>query len=227
MKNVITYRRVSTREQGRSGLGLEAQALALTAFAEANSLKVIADYVEVESGKVIDDTLEARPVLAAALARAKAEGAYVLVSKLDRLSRDVHFISGLMKFKVPFLVAALGVDVDSFTLHLYAAFAEKERQQISVRTKEALQAKKHRGGRLGTRNEKIAHKGAAAVRELALKRCQPAVEALKQNPEFPGAMSLADIAEYLESQGVEAPGGGNSWARSSVQRLLRRMEVRA
>jgi DNA invertase Pin-like site-specific DNA recombinase len=97
----------------------------------------------------VSDNLAERPQLCAALAASKAAGAPVLVSKLDRLSRDVHFISGLMAHRVPFLVADLGADVDPFMLHLFAALAEKERAMISQRTKAALAALKARGVKLG------------------------------------------------------------------------------
>ena len=112
--------------QGLSGLGLEAQRAAIARFAEAEGLEVMAEFVEVETGKGAD-ALDKRPQLAAALAEAKQHKCPVAVAKLDRLSRDVHFISGLMAQKVPFVVTELGADVDPFLLHLYAALAEKER----------------------------------------------------------------------------------------------------
>ena len=149
MKIAIAYTRVSTAEQGRSGLGLEAQRAAIEAFAAREEITITAWFAEVQSGKRISDTLTERPQLSAALAASKAAGAPVLVSKLDRLSRDVHFISGLMAHKVPFLVAELGADVDPFMLHLFAALAEKERAMISQRTKAALAALKARGVKLG------------------------------------------------------------------------------
>ena len=152
MKTAVAYTRVSTREQGKSGLGLEAQRAAIEAFAESEQITVSAWFSEVESGKRISDTLAERPQLSAALAASKASRAPVLVSKLDRLSRDVHFISGLMTHKVPFLVAELGPDVDPFMIHLFAALAEKERAMISQRTKAALAALKARGVKLGSGN---------------------------------------------------------------------------
>ena len=149
MKAAVAYTRVSTREQGKSGLGLEAQRAAITAFAEREQITVTGWFSEVESGKRVSDTLAERPQLRAALEASKAAGASVLVSKLDRLSRDVHFISGLMVHKVHFTVAELGPDVDPFMLHLFAALAEKERAMISQRTKAALAALKARGVKLG------------------------------------------------------------------------------
>src|SRR3954451_4204593 len=133
MKTTIGYYRVSTKQQERSGLGLEAQRTAVQRFAEAEGLAIMAEYVEIETGKGYD-ALDRRPKLAAALAAAKRAKCSVLVSKLDRLSRDVAFISGLMAQRVPFIVAELGRDADPFMLHLYAALAEKERRLISERT---------------------------------------------------------------------------------------------
>ena len=152
MKTAVAYTRVSTAEQGRSGLGLEAQRAAIQAFADREGIAIQAWYAEVQSGKRVSDTLAERPQLSAALAASKAAGAPVLVSKLDRLSRDVHFISGLMVHKVHFMVAELGPDVDPFMLHLFAALAEKERAMISQRTKAALAALKARGVKLGPKN---------------------------------------------------------------------------
>ena len=152
MKTAVAYTRVSTAEQGRSGLGLEAQRAAIEAFAEREQITISGWFSEVQSGKRVSDTLAERPQLSAALKASQAAGAPVLVSKLDRLSRDVHFISGLMAHKVPFLVAELGADVDPFMLHLFAALAEKERALISQRTKSALAALKARGVKLGPKN---------------------------------------------------------------------------
>src|SRR5262249_645197 len=147
---IISYLRVSTATQGRSGLGLEAQREANARFAEANGFAIAAEHVEVETGKGAD-ALDRRPVLAAALAEARRKRCPVLVSKLDRLSRDVHFISGLMVHRVPFIVAELGPEVDPFMLHIYAALSQKERALISARTKDALRAAKARGRELGNR----------------------------------------------------------------------------
>jgi DNA invertase Pin-like site-specific DNA recombinase len=149
MKTAIAYTRVSTAEQGRSGLGLEAQRTAIEVFAEREGIAISAWFSECQSGKRISDTLLERPQLRAALEASQAAGAPVLVSKLDRLSRDVHFISGLMVHKAPFIVAELGLNTDPFTLHLWAALAEKERNLISQRTKAALAALKARGVILG------------------------------------------------------------------------------
>src|SRR4051812_18479052 len=144
VREAVGYIRVSTARQGRSGLGLEAQQAALTRFAEAEGFKLLQTFTETESGA--DDD---RPQLNAAIERARKAKAPVVVAKLDRLSRDVAYIAGLMKSKVPFIVTELGADTDPFLLHIYAALAEKERALISRRTKEALAAAKARGVTLG------------------------------------------------------------------------------
>ena len=124
MSPLIAYYRVSTQKQGRSGLGLEAQRKAVTSFAEAESFEIVAEFTEVETGKG-SDALDRRPQLKAALKAAKKARCEVAVAKLDRLSRDVAFISGLMAQRVPFIVTALGRNVDPFMLHIYAAMAQQ------------------------------------------------------------------------------------------------------
>jgi DNA invertase Pin-like site-specific DNA recombinase len=146
MLPAVAYIRVSRPKQGRSGLSLEAQQAAIRAFCAQHSYSIEAEYREVETGKGAD-ALERRPELAAAMKLArklgrggKAGAAPVIIAKLDRLSRDVHFISGRMVQRVPFIVTELGPDVDPFMLHIQAAVAEKERNRIAQRTKEALAA---------------------------------------------------------------------------------------
>jgi DNA invertase Pin-like site-specific DNA recombinase len=153
MKPIVAYYRVSTQKQARSGkkglgLGLEAQREALERFALANGLQIIAELTEIETGKGAD-ALELRPQLAGALNIARKRKCSIAVAKLDRLSRDVHFISGLMVHRIPFIVAELGADIDPFMLHIYAALAQKERALISERTKAALRAAKAQGTVLG------------------------------------------------------------------------------
>lgn len=164
----VAYCRVSSREQGRSGLGLEAQRAAITSFCEADGTLEIAEwFTEVESGKRVSDTLKARPQLKAALDRAASLNGPVIVSKLDRLSRDVHFVSGLMVHGVEFIACELGRQSDPFMLHLFAALAEKERALISQRTIAALTALKARGVKLGSGNP---HAGGAVMRARAIVR---------------------------------------------------------
>jgi DNA invertase Pin-like site-specific DNA recombinase len=139
MEHAVAYYRVSTKRQQRSGLGIDAQRAAVTRFTEAVGFSIVGEYVEAETGKGAD-ALDRRPELGAALATARKLKCSVVVAKLDRLSRDVAFIAGLMAQRVPFVVAELGRDADPFMLHLYAALAEKERRLISERTKAALAA---------------------------------------------------------------------------------------
>src|SRR4051812_7138853 len=117
MKPIVSYLRVSTEQQGKSGLGIEAQREACRRFAADNGFEIVAEHVEIQTGKGAD-ALDRRPELVKALAAARKLKAHVLVSKLDRLSRDVAFISGLMAQRVPFIVAELGADADPFMLHL-------------------------------------------------------------------------------------------------------------
>ena len=163
MSHIVAYYRVSTKKQGESGLGLEAQRNAVVIFAAAERLEIIDEFTEVETGKGVD-ALDRRPQLRAALKAAKASKGSICVAKLDRLSRDVAFISGLMAQKVPFIVTALGRNVDPFTLHIYAALAEQERRMISQRTKAGLAAAKARGKKLGSYGKKLARKNAAAAK---------------------------------------------------------------
>jgi DNA invertase Pin-like site-specific DNA recombinase len=124
MDRAVAYLRVSTQRQQRSGLGIEAQRAAIERFAASEGLTIISEYTEAETGKGAD-ALDRRPQLAAALAAARTAKCFVLVSNLDRLSRDVAFVAGLMAQRVPFIVAELGRDADPFMLHLFAALAER------------------------------------------------------------------------------------------------------
>jgi len=144
MRQMIAYLRVSTGRQGRSGLGIEGQREMIRAFAAVNSIEIVQEFVEVQTGKGAD-ALNRRPILAAAFADARKRKCAVLVARLDRLSRNSAFISGLMEKKTPFFVCELGLDVDPFMLHIYAAVAEKERRMIGERVRAALAAAKARG----------------------------------------------------------------------------------
>jgi DNA invertase Pin-like site-specific DNA recombinase len=137
IKPIVSYLRVSTQGQGRSGLGIEAQREAIARFAITHGFEVAAEFIEVETGKGAD-ALELRPQLRQALSEAKARKCPVVVAKLDRLSRDVAFIADLMAQKVAFIVAELGPDIDPFILHIYAALAEKERALCRRRSGSAL-----------------------------------------------------------------------------------------
>lgn len=215
MSMVISYIRVSSQAQGRSGLGLEAQRKAIAQFAASEGLEVVEQFVEVETGKGADAP-DRRPQLAAALRRAKKLKVPIVVAKLDRLSRDVHFISGLICQRVPFIVTALGKNVDPFMLHIYAALAEKERALISERTKAALAAAKERGVQLGNQRQALANKALAAARDAQLK---PILEEIS-------GLTYRKIALKLADSGIPAPRGGN-WSATSVMRSMRRLALRA
>jgi DNA invertase Pin-like site-specific DNA recombinase len=213
MKSAIAYTRVSTAGQGRSGLGLEAQEAALARFADAEGYVLAQTFTEVETGKG-SDALDRRPQLSAALAAAHKLKAPIIVAKLDRLSRDVHFISGLMSHRTPFIVAELGADADPFMLHLYAALAEKERRLISQRTKDALAAKKAQGVKLGGSNAKsIQTRDEAKARAEELR---PIFTELK-------SLSANAIAVELNKRGVATP-TGSPWSAKTVGRVQRRLE---
>ena len=216
MPKSVAYLRVSTSQQGKSGLGLEAQRVAIAAFTQQHGHSIEAEYVEIETGKG-HDALARRPKLAGALAEAKRLGATVVVAKLCRLGRDVHFISGLMAARVPFIVADLGPNVDPFMLHIYASLAEKERSLISTRTKEALAAAKRRGVKLGTNGKKLAKANKAAAKATAT-RLAPIVDKIRAA----GIVTVRGIEAELNRLGVPAPRGGG-WSTSTTARMLRRL----
>lgn len=219
-KPIITYIRVSTSQQGRSGLGLEAQRHALANFAEAEGFQLAREFLEVETGKG-SDALDRRPQLKAALAAAKKLKCQVAVAKLDRLSRDVHFISGLMSHRVPFVVAELGSDVDPFVLHLFAALAEKERALISTRTRQALAAAKSRGVTLGSPRLHLAREKAAAAVQAEADRHAANILPIIKEAQRAGATTLRAMAEALNARGVATARGG-AWHPMSVKNVLDR-----
>jgi DNA invertase Pin-like site-specific DNA recombinase len=220
----VSYVRVSTQRQGKSGLGLEAQRAALARFTEAEGLHIATEFVEVETGKGAD-ALDRRPQLAMALAEARKRKCAVVVAKLDRLSRDVHFISGLMSHRVPFVVAELGRDADPFMLHLYAALAEKERAMIAARTKAALAAAKARGVVLG--NPRLGEvRGRAVVRATAsikagADRFAKTIAPIIRDIQASGVASHRGIARELNARGVATARGGQ-WTAVQVGAILRR-----
>lgn len=217
---LIAYYRVSTQRQGRSGLGLEAQRDAVERFAGQHGLEIVGQFVEVETGKG-HDALEARPQLRAAMEAARGRRCRIAVSKLCRLARDVHFISGLMAHRVPFVVSELGSDVDPFMLHIYAAVAQKERALISERTKEALVVAKRRGTRLGNPDmARINGLAAVAKREGAQRFAEgvlPAIEGIRAR----GVTSHRGIARELDRMRVPTVTGA-PWSGTSVGLVLAR-----
>jgi len=174
MQSAIGYLRVSTREQGRSGLGLAAQRFEIEQFSVREGFVLKSWQQDVQTGAGAD-ALVLRPGLAAALKEAKSERCPPIVSRLDRLSRNVHFITVLMEHGVHFIVAALGKDRDDFTLHIYASLAEQERKMISERTKADLaRSKKKLGmkGRSKVYQRRVGAMGRAAMRKLAMQQAE-------------------------------------------------------
>ena len=216
---VVAYVRVSTSKQGKSGLGVEAQREAIARFAAAEGLVVASAYVEVETGKGAD-ALDLRPQLCLALDRAHKLRCPIVVAKLDRLSRDVAFIAGLMAQRVPFVVAELGPDIDPFILHIYAALAEKERAMISARTKEALAQAKAKGVRLGNpRLHEVRAKGSESMKAAADRFAANVLPIIQ--PMRAEGKSLRDIAKALDARGVPTARGGK-WAPRQIADILKR-----
>ncbi len=221
MRQVVSYLRVSTDKQGKSGLGIEAQREAIARFVVAEGMEVVGEYVEIETGKGCD-ALDRRPQLAAALAAARKAKSAVVVAKLDRLSRDVHFISGLMAQRVPFIVAELGAEADPFMLHIYAALAEKERTLIAERTRAALRHKKAQGTQLGNRTNlrEASAKGADANRNTADTFASNVLPIIRQM-EAAGVHGLRGLAAALNARGIRTSRGGQ-WHATTVRNLMAR-----
>lgn len=217
----VAYIRVSTKEQGKSGLGLEAQVKTIHDFAAREGYEIEHTYSEIESGK-LSDTAVGRPQLGAAIKHAKSVGGPIVVAKLDRLSRDVHFIAGLMANRIEFIVAELGKQTDPFTLHIYAAFAERERKLISDRTKAGLERAKARGIKLGNPNLRPYDGDKGASRKL--RQQATVLHDTVAGARARGHSSLRAIGGYLDDAGVPAPGGGEKWHPSAVDRLLKAIE---
>ncbi|WP_318433395.1 recombinase family protein [Photobacterium leiognathi] len=221
MTKFVIYYRVSTKRQGESGLGLEAQQrdVALYLDSYADNYDVLDEFTDVESGGYSD-----RPNYLAAVALAESKGATLLVSKLDRVSRDVEEIARLIK-QVDFRVACMPF-ADKFQLHLYAALAEQERDFIKKRTKAALQSAKERGTKLGrpTKKEELQEMGRKAGEAMKVQADQFA-EKLRAIivPMRNAGVSLNSIAEALNTQGFRTQRGKN-WTPAGVRNVLIRLE---
>ncbi len=221
MREAIGYVRVSTLEQGRSGLGLEAQREQIERFCEAEGFQIINWHTDTQSGKG-DQNTNQRPGLAAALAQAEKAKCHVIVAKLDRLSRDVAFVSDLMKQRVPFIAANLGADIEPFMLHIYAAVGEQERRLISERTRVALAAKKARGQKLG--NPNLAEARARSFQRRAESADQFAAKIFPTIRAFQGqGLSQAKIAEQLNALGTPTSRNGK-WCASQIARVIDRQK---
>jgi len=208
----IAYYRVSTDRQGCSGLGLDAQRKAVLDWLNGGKWELVAAYTEVESGKRSD-----RPELEQALKDCKQRGASLVIARLDRLARNVHFISGLMERKVPF-VAVEFPDATPLMLHIHAAMAEHERKLISQRTKAALAEAKARGVKLGTHGKILARLNRDQARARA-KELRPMVRALRKE----GKTTVREIMEALNRRGIKTQRGG-SWHPHTVNLLLHRID---
>jgi DNA invertase Pin-like site-specific DNA recombinase len=216
----VSYLRVSTAQQGASGLGLEAQRAAVAGYLDGGSWTLIQELVEVESGKRND-----RPALAQALRICRRNRATLVIAKLDRLARNVHFISGLMESGVDFLAVDMP-EANRFVVHIMAAVAEQEAEAISKRTKAALAAAKARGIKLGGRRvsaKRFAEIGAAGrrVRRDQVDRARSGVLPVIAKLQASGASSLRQIAAGLNVAEIPTPRGQGEWSAVQVQRILK------
>lgn len=227
MKKVIAYYRVSTKKQGQSGLGLEGQQAAVEAFAKQHNATIVQSYTEVESGKRSD-----RPSLAQAIGHAKLAKAQLVVAKLDRLARNVAFLSSLMESGVDF-IACDNPHANRLTIHILAAVAEDEAYRISQRTKAALAAAKRRGMKLGSarpghwegreRGWREATKVAAKRRTEQARDAYAFLVPLMQTLRASGE-SFQAIADQLNSDGHQTT-RGLPWTGTQVWRVLKRVIV--
>lgn len=217
---MIGYCRVSTREQGLSRNGLDGQRADLERFAQTEGMELVEVYTEVASGA---DGLDGRPVLAQAIAHAKRIGCALVVSKLDRYSRNVAFIATSMEqFKrerIGFYVVELGTDTDPFVLHLYAGLAEKERKMISMRTKSALAQVKARGTQLGNRTNlaEAQSKGREANRAKS-KAFAESIRPLIAHMQARN-LTLREMAEELNRYGTPSM-RGKTWSHTTVRNAI-------
>ena len=210
----IAYYRVSTDRQGRSGLGLEAQQQAVQQFLHGRG-DILDSFTEIESGKRHD-----RPEIAAALDACRKYKAVLIIAKLDRLARNVHFISGLMESGVEFVAVDMP-EANRLTIHILAAVAEHEREMISKRTKEALQAAKVRGVKLGSPDPR---KGAAIRSQVLREKAErfaanvlPIIHGLQQQ----GITSNRAIAKALNARGIKTA-NNRQWYDTTVRNILMR-----
>jgi DNA invertase Pin-like site-specific DNA recombinase len=217
----VAYYRVSTQKQGRSGLGLEAQKNAVKTFLNGGDWELISEYQEVETGKKDD-----RPELLKALHLCKVTGAKLIIAKLDRLSRDAHFLLGLQKAGVPFVAADMP-EANEMVVGIMAIMAQHEREMISKRTKEALAAAKRRGVKLGNPNgaKHLIGLGNDAAMEAVKGNATRFAEDLRpiiENIRAAGIDSVERIAKEMNHRGIMTP-RGKAWHPTSVSRLLKRL----
>jgi DNA invertase Pin-like site-specific DNA recombinase len=230
-KRFVTYFRVSTQRQGRSGLGLDAQRETVNGYLNGGKWTIIDEFIEIESGKRSDN----RPKLAEALSLCRIHDATLLVAKLDRLARNVAFISTLMESGVKFVACDLP-KANDLTVHIMAAMAEYEAEVIGKRTKEALAAAKAKGTKLGGKRKgwnvsKVAAQGGRAsgnVRSAAAKKHANDLVPTIHKIQADGATSLRQIAAALNERGipiVPKTARKTSWTPTQVSRLLARQAI--
>ena len=215
VERVVSYLRVSTKKQGRSGLGLEAQREKVAQYIAGAGAVLLMEFQEEETGKG-SDALSKRPQLKAAIDYAKKNKAVLLIAKLDRLARNVHFVSGLMETKVQFKCCDFP-DADKTMIHIYAAMAEHEGRRISERIKDAFAAKKARGGILGNPDSLKPFNGvrAASAVEFA-KTIYPVIQAFQQQD-----LPQRAIMQRLNDAGIKTANGGE-WGLIQLQRVIAR-----
>ncbi len=214
MKTAIAYYRVSTDQQGKSGLGLEAQQEAVRLFAEREDYQVITHYTEIESGKK-----NKRPQLLAALVECRKKKATLVIAKLDRLGRNVAFIANLMESRVQFK-AVDNPHADELMIHLLAAFAQHERRQISTRTKDALQAAIRRGHQLGKHGKDVLSQQNREAADAFAQRMRPVIEQIEQA----GMSTIRAIRDELNQRQIPTfRDNGESWHIGTVHRLVKRI----
>ena len=215
--NFVAYYRVSTDKQGKSGLGLEAQRVAVEDFLNGGNWELVEEFTEVESGSRKD-----RPELERAMAACRKHKATLVIAKLDRLARNVAFVANLMESGVEFVAVDMP-QANKLTVHILAAVAEHEREMISQRTRDALAAAKARGVKLGNPNIAMARaKGQLVIKSKADKHAQnilPVITAIRDA----GVTSLRSIANALNQRGIETARGG-SWHAASVGRIIQRTQ---
>lgn len=213
----VAYYRVSTARQGQSGLGLEAQKEAVDRFLNGGNWELIAEFTEVETGKG-SDALDKRPQLREALAFAKRNGAKLVIAKLDRLARNVHFITGLMESRVPFICADMP-EANELTIHMLAVFAQHEARRISERTKAALMAAKARGVKLG----KIENlKAGGEQRSAKAHAFASKMELIIRSMQGEGLTQRA-MVERLNALGIKTSEGAE-WKLTQLQRVIKRLQ---
>ena len=218
----VAYYRVSTDRQGQSGLGLEAQRQLVTTFLNGGRWSLIGEFTEIESGT--RKRLKERPMMAAALDLARKQKATLVVAKLDRLARDVEFISTLLNGKVPFLCADMP-EADKTFLQMMAVFAEYEAKRISERTAQALAALKKQGKKLGSPTPAIGSaEGVKVIKAKADAYVEKVGPLVRDIIKKSGASTLRDIAEVLTARSVETPRGNTEWHASQVSNLLKRIK---